>query len=143
MRVLSGGEPWRGGGGVDKESVDKEPKSVVAKNAEKARVSPATRESHVVSTCASPPITSPTVLTSPFHLHRTHAQTRTPHSCSHHSQDVRKDVGTHIPRIHPRQSGGSQREHCRCPVRCRSRCRCRRQGMHRDARCTTDCCCMC
>lgn len=55
-----------------------------------------------------------------LHLH-THAQTRTPHSSSNHyeSQVIRKNVSTHIPRLHPGQSLRSQREHCRCPAGCR------------------------
>lgn len=104
-----------------------------AEEKEQLEFRPATRESHVETTCQSRTLVYLHVQLS-FHLHllNTHAQTRTPHSCNHHSQNVRKDVSTRIPRIHPRQSLGSQRQHCRCAAGCRSRCRYRRQGMHRE-----------
>lgn len=150
--MLSGrGEPWRWGGegGVGAGgSVNKESKSVntelqrTSRGKRAARVSPRhTRESrgNHVPVSYTYTLTCPTRPVIPSAPLNTHAQTRTPHSCNHHSQNVRKDVSTHIPRIHPRQSLGSQREHCRCPAGGRSRCRYRRQGMHRDAQNASAC----
>lgn len=136
------GRAMAGGGGADRGgsrrgSVNKELVSIrVAKN-ERGKSSSSfarhTRESrgnHVpISHLVTPTLQLVVIPSAPC----THAQTRTPHSCNRHSQNVRKDVSTYIPRVHPRQSRGSQGEHCRRPARCRSRRRCTRQGMHRHA----------